>query len=219
MAGLRRSLADRLRNSLATAASTTLTREVSADVLIEARQKLTERLGEAPSYDALFIKLLAAALRERPELNAIIENDKIVRFQEINIGFAVAVPNGLIVPAVRNADSAPFGEIVKTVKDLTDRVLAGRLHPADVEGGTATISNLGGHGVDAFTPILNGAQSAILGVGRIARRPVVRENELAIGHTCVLSLTFDHRVTDGAPAALLLDAVARRMNDQWFFLH
>jgi len=217
MAGLRRSLADRLRNSLATAASTTLTREVSADVLVNARQKLTERLGQAPLYDALFIKLFAAALRERPELNTIIENETIVRFQEIHIGFAVAVPNGLIIPVVRNADSAPLREIVKTVQELTDRVLAGRLQPSDIEGGTATITNLGSRGVDAFTPILNGAQSAILGIGRIARRPVVRDNELAIGYTCVLSLTFDHRVTDGVPAALLLDAVASRMSDERFF--
>lgn len=218
MAGLRRSLAERLRNSLATAASTTLTREVSADVLVDARQKLTERLGHPPAYDALFIKLFAAALRERRELNAIIENETIVRFEEINIGFAVAVPNGLIVPVVHNADFAPFEEIARVVHDLTDSALAGRLQPSDVEGGTATITNLGSHGVDAFTPILNGAQSAILGIGRIASRPVVRDNQLAIGHTCVLSLTFDHRVADGSPAALLLDAVARRMNDAQFFI-
>jgi pyruvate dehydrogenase E2 component (dihydrolipoamide acetyltransferase) len=218
IAGLRRSLAERLRSSLATAASTTLTREVSADILVDARKKLTDRLGQAPSYDALFVKLFAAALRERPELNAVLENETIVRFQEISIGFAVAVPNGLIVPVIRNADSSSFGDIAKTVKDLTDRILVGRLQPADLEGGTATISNLGSHGIDAFTPILNGAQSAILGIGRIVQRPVIRSNELAIGHTCVLSLTFDHRVTDGAPAALLLDAVARRMNDQQFFI-
>ena len=218
IAGLRRSLAERLRKSLSTAASTTLTREVSADVIVNARQKLTAKFGQAPSYDALFIKIFAAALRERPELNAVLENEAIVRFREINIGFAVAVPNGLIVPVVRSADSASFGDIAKTVKDLTDRVLVGRLQPADLEGGTATITNLGSHGVDAFTPILNGAQSAILGIGRIVSRPVVRNDELAIGHTCVLSLTFDHRVTDGAPAALLLDAIARRMNDQQFFV-
>ena len=218
MAGLRRALAERLCNSLATAASTTLTREVGADVLVDARQKLTASLGQVPSFDALFIKLFAAALRERPELNAVLENDTIVRFYEINIGFAVAVPNGLVVPVVRNADSAPFGEIAKTVKELTDRVLAGRLQPADLEGGTATISNLGNHGIDAFTPILNGSQSVILGIGRIGRRPVVRDNELAVGQTCVLSLTFDHRIADGAPAALLLDAVARHMNDQHLFI-
>lgn len=218
IAGLRRSLAERLRNSLSTAASTTLTREVTADILVNARQKLAVTLGQAPSYDALFIKLFAAALRERPELNAMIENDIIIQFQEINIGFAVAVPNGLVVPVVRNADSASLREIAKTAQELTDRVLSGRLQPADVEGGTATISNLGNHGIDAFTPILNGAQSAILGIGRIAPRPIVRNTELVIGRTCVLSLTFDHRVTDGVPAAQLLDAVARRMNEESFLL-
>jgi pyruvate/2-oxoglutarate dehydrogenase complex dihydrolipoamide acyltransferase (E2) component len=217
MTGLRRSLAERLHKTLATAASTTLTREASADLLVVARQKLVSMLGQAPSYDALFIKLFAAALRERPELNALIEGDSITRFAEINVGFAVAVPNGLIVPVVPNADSAPFGTIVEKVKSLTERALSGRLHPSDLEAGTATISNLGIHGIDAFTPILNGSQSVILGIGRIAQRPVVRNAELAIGHTCVLSLTFDHRVADGAPAALLLDAVVRRMNDPQFF--
>jgi pyruvate dehydrogenase E2 component (dihydrolipoamide acetyltransferase) len=217
MAGLRRSLAERLRTTLSTAASTTLTREASADVLVAARRTLSEKLGEAPSYDALFIKLFAAALREWPELNSIIENDCILRLQEIDIGFAVAVPSGLIVPVVPSADSAKFGELVATVKDLTERAVAGRLQPAHLEGGTATISNLGSIGIDAFTPILNGSQSAILGIGRIIQRPIVRNAELAIGHTCILSLTFDHRVADGAPAARLLDAVVRRMNDDSFF--
>jgi pyruvate dehydrogenase E2 component (dihydrolipoamide acetyltransferase) len=216
MTGLRRSLAERLRNTLATAASTTLTRQASADFLVIARQRLAEKLGQVPSYDALFIKLFAAALREHPELNAIIEGESIVRLTEINVGFAVSVPNGLIVPVVRNADSAPFENIVETVSGLSDRALAGRMQPADVEAGTTTISNLGSHGVDAFTPILNGSQSVILGIGRIVQRPVVRNAELAIGHTCVLSLTFDHRVADGVPAALLLDAVVRRMNDEQF---
>jgi len=218
LAGLRRSLAERLRSSLARAASTTVTRETGADVLVEGRQELGAKFGKAPSYDALFIKLFAAALRERPELNATIENDTIVRFEDIHIGFAVAVPNGLVVPVVRHADSASFQDVAETVDDLSNRVRAGRLQPADLEGGTATITNLGNQRIDAFTPILNGAQSAILGIGQIARRAVVRDNELGIGHTCILSLTFDHRVTDGAPAAQLLDAVARRMNDPQFFV-
>jgi pyruvate dehydrogenase E2 component (dihydrolipoamide acetyltransferase) len=217
MTGLRRSLAERLRNTLSTAASTTLTREASADLLVAARQTLAEKLGQAPSYDALFIKIFAAALRDRPELNAVIEGDGIVRIAEINVGFAVAVPNGLIVPVVRNADSVPFADIAEMVKNLRDRALSGRMQPADVEGGTATISNLGGQGVDAFTPILNGSQSVILGIGRIVQRPIVRNAELSIGYTCMLSLTFDHRVADGVPAALLLDAIVRRMNDEQFF--
>ncbi len=217
LAGLRRSLADRLRTTLSTSASTTLTREASADILVAARRTLSERLGQSPSYDALFIKLFAAALHEYPELNATIESECIIRLKEINVGFAVAVPNGLIVPVIHNADSAPFDEVVGAVKDLTDRALNGRLQPSHLEGGTATISNLGIHGIDAFTPILNGSQSAILGIGRIAQRPIVRNGQFAIGHTCILSLTFDHRVVDGAPAALLLDAVVRRMSDESFF--
>lgn len=217
MVGLRRSLAERLRTTLSTAASTTLTREASADVLVAARRSLSEKLGQPPSYDALFIKLFAAALRERPELNAIVERESIIRFPQINVGFAVAAPHGLIVPVIQDADSAKFRDVVGAVKDLTERALAGRLQPVHLEGGTATISNLGSHGIDGFTPILNGSQSAILGIGRIVERPVVRNAELAIGHTCVLSLTFDHRVADGAPAALLLDAMARRMNDESFF--
>lgn len=217
MAGLRKSLAERLRTTLATAASTTLTREASADILVAMRQSLSRKLGQTPSYDALFIKLFAAALREHPELNATLENDCIIRLRDINIGFAVAVPNGLIVPTIQHADSATLGEIQRTVTELSERALAGRLQPAHLEGGTATISNLGIHGIDAFTPILNGSQSAILGIGRIAQRPVVRNGALAIGYACVLSLTFDHRVADGAPAALLLDAVVRRMNDESFF--
>lgn len=216
MAGLRQSIAERLRNTLASAASTTLTREADADTLVAARRRLAESFGSAPSYNALFIKLFAAALHEHSELNAIVENETIVQLGEIHIGFAVAVPRGLVVPVVHNVGTASFPEINRTVQELSIRVLAGRLQPADVEGGTATISNLGAQGIDAFTPILNGLQSVILGIGRIAERPIVRKGSLAVGHTCVLSLTFDHRVADGAPAALLLDAVVRRMNDEKF---
>jgi pyruvate dehydrogenase E2 component (dihydrolipoamide acetyltransferase) len=214
--GLRSSLAQRLRRTLSTAASTTLTREATADTLVSARRTLAEKLNRPLSYDALFIKIFAAALRERPELNAMIEGDSILRLANINVGFAVAVPNGLVVPVIQSADSATLRDVTEAVSSLTQRVLAGRLHPADLENGTATVSNLGNYGIDAFTPILNGSQSVILGIGRIVQRPVVRNNEVTVGHTCVLSLTFDHRVADGAPAAQLLDAVVRRMNDERF---
>jgi pyruvate dehydrogenase E2 component (dihydrolipoamide acetyltransferase) len=217
MTGLRSSLAQRLRQTLSTAASTTLTREAPANILVAARRMLAEKLSRTPSYDALFVKILADALRERPELNALIEGDTILRLANINVGFAVATPNGLAVPVVQSPDSASFRDIAKTVSDLAERVLAGRLHPGDLDGGTATISNLGNYGIDAFTPILNGSQSVILGIGTIAKRPVVLNDEVTVGHTCVLSLTFDHRVADGAPAALLLDAIVRRMNDERFF--
>jgi pyruvate dehydrogenase E2 component (dihydrolipoamide acetyltransferase) len=217
LVGLRRTIAERLRHSLATAASTTLTREADTSTLVAARQHLAEKRGDALPYDALFIKLLAAALRERPELNAILESDSIVLLEEVHVGFAVALPGGLVVPVVHDADSAPLEKVVRAVQELSDRARTGRLRPADVEGGTATITNLGGFGIDAFTPILNAPQSVILGIGRIAERPVVRDAALTVGQTCILSLTFDHRIADGVPAAQLLDAVVRRMNDEQFF--
>jgi pyruvate dehydrogenase E2 component (dihydrolipoamide acetyltransferase) len=214
MTGTRKGVAERLRSTLSAAASTTLTREADADVLVAARRRLAGQPGGAPSYNAVFIGLLARALREFPEWNAAIEGDSIVVFDEVNIGFAVAVPGGLVVPVVRDADRHPLAEIAACVAGLTERALSGRLRPADVEGGTASISNLGGHGIDAFTPILNGTQSVILGIGRIAERPVVRDGALTARHTCTLNLTFDHRVADGVPAARMLDAIVRRMSQE-----
>jgi pyruvate dehydrogenase E2 component (dihydrolipoyllysine-residue acetyltransferase) len=215
--GHRKAMAEGLRRSLNTAASTTVTREASADILVAARKRLAQKLDHDVPFDALFIKLLAAALNEHPELNATLENDSILQFAEVNVGFAVAAPHGLLVPVVRDAASMPFGEVVRAVAELSARAATGKLHPSDLTGGTATISNLGVYGIDAFTPILNGSQSVILGIGRIAPRPAVREGNLTIGNSCVLSLTFDHRVADGVPAAQLLDAVVRRMNDEGFF--
>lgn len=122
-----------------------------------------------------------------------------------------------MVPVVRDADLRPLGEVAREVRQLAQRARAGTLRPQDVLGGTATITNLGNQAVDAFTPVLNPPQSVILGIGRIAQRPVVDEGRLAIGTTCVLSLTFDHRVVDGAPAAHLLAAIARRLNDPAFY--
>jgi pyruvate dehydrogenase E2 component (dihydrolipoamide acetyltransferase) len=146
-------------------------------------------------------------------LNAVIEGDAILALDEVHVGFAVAVAEGLIVPVVRDADRRSLAEIAASVRELGERARANRLRIEDVSGGTATITNLGAHGVDAFTPIINPPQSAILGIGRIQERPVVRDGQLNVGTTCVLSLTFDHRVADGVPAAQLLDVVARQMND------
>jgi pyruvate dehydrogenase E2 component (dihydrolipoamide acetyltransferase) len=212
MAESRRPIAELVRATLSTAASTTLMREVDAGSLIAARNHLTESMGERPSYSSIFIKLLAGALREFPEWNSTVENDSLVLFGEVNIGFAVATRRGLVVPVVRHADSAPLGEIVREVRELSERAIVGRLRSAELMGATATISNLGAHHIDGFTPILNGPQAVILGIGRIAERPVVREGRLVAGHTCVLSLTFDHRIGDGVPAARLLDLVVFRMD-------
>jgi pyruvate dehydrogenase E2 component (dihydrolipoamide acetyltransferase) len=211
--GMRRTIAERLRASLSAAAPVTLTREVAAETFVAARDRLNARLEASVPFDALFVKLFATALRERPQLNAVIEGDAILVLDEVHVGFAVAVAEGLIVPVVRDADRRSLAEIAASVRELGERARANRLRIEDVSGGTATITNLGAHGVDAFTPIINPPQSAILGIGRIQARPVVRDGQFIVGTTCVLSLTFDHRVADGVPAAQLLDVVARQMND------
>ncbi len=214
LVGMRRTIAERLRRTLDQAVSLTLTREVEADKLVAVRQKFSERLGASATFDAFFVKLLAAGLRERPELNSVILGDEILLLDEVNISFAVAVAGGLITPVVHDADQAPLDEICRSIHELAERARAGLITTSDLEGGTATITNLGGQSIDAFTPVLNPPQSCILGIGRIQPRPIVRDGAFAVAQTCVLSLTFDHRVTDGVPAAQLLDAIARRMNDE-----
>jgi pyruvate dehydrogenase E2 component (dihydrolipoamide acetyltransferase) len=121
-----------------------------------------------------------------------------------------------VAPVIRHADKESLARVASMVRDLSKRALEGSLHSEDMAGGTATITNLGSYGVDAFTPILNPPQSAILGIGRIMERPVVCNGSMVAGYTCMLSLTFDHRVTDGAPAALLLQSVADRLNSEKF---
>ena len=213
LAGIRRITTERLRQGLVAAIPLTITREVRADTLASARHRISGKTGETLSYDALFIKLFAAGLRECAELNSTILNDDILLLDEVNIGFAVAVPGGVVVPVIRNADSVSLTKVSTAVRELSERAISGKLQVGDISGGTATISNLGGHGVDAFTPVLNPPQSAILGIGRIMERPVVDDGRVVISQTCVLSLTFDHRVADGVPAAELLDFIACLMTD------
>ncbi|HEV2136575.1 MAG TPA: dihydrolipoamide acetyltransferase family protein [Terracidiphilus sp.] len=217
LTGMRGTIARRMRQSLATAASLTITREVDAEALVAARKRMQVSLGPDLPYDALFVKIFADSLSEHPELNAVVEQDAVHLLEQINIGFAVAVPGGLLVPVVHNAASMPLAEIVRRTRELRGRALAGGICAEDVSGGTATVSNLGAHGVDAFTPILNPPESVVLGVGRIAERAVIRGGRVAAGSTIVLSLTFDHRVADGVPAAQLLEGIALRISDPHYF--
>ena len=210
---MRRSIGERLRRTVDTAVSLTLTREVRVEALVAARRMLGSATGQSVSYDAFIVKALAAALERFPDLNATIEGTDLVVFSEINIGVAVAVEGGLVVPVVRNAATLNVMKIAEAIRDLSGKASAGTLAPGDTAGGTATVTNLGGYGVDAFTPVLNPPQALVLGVGRIQQRPVVENGALVVGTTSVLSLTFDHRVTDGAPAARLLDSIAGSLSD------
>jgi pyruvate dehydrogenase E2 component (dihydrolipoamide acetyltransferase) len=211
LGGMRKIIGQRLKQSQNASVSLTITREAPAANLVAARSKARKAGANSIPIDAFFVKWLALALRERPELNAIIDDNEVLLLDEVNIGFAVALPNGLSVPVIRDADRLEIAEIAERMRQLADVARKGELKSGDIEGGTSTISNLGIHGVDSFTPVLNPPQSTILGIGRLLDRPFVNEGKLEISPTVWLSLTFDHRVADGAVAARLLDAVVKHL--------
>jgi pyruvate dehydrogenase E2 component (dihydrolipoamide acetyltransferase) len=216
LTGRRKVIAQRMTASLTTAAQLTVMREVDAGALVQARQALVARaaeLGVRVSYDAILAKALAAALKEQPILNAVIEGEEILVLDEVHVGVATATPAGLVVPVVHDADTLSLVAVARAIEEFAARAAGGKLLPDEMTGGTVTITNIGLFGIDSFTPILNPPESAILGVGRIAPRPVVSDGGLFIRPTVHLSLTWDHRVADGAEAGLLVKRVAELIGD------
>jgi pyruvate/2-oxoglutarate dehydrogenase complex dihydrolipoamide acyltransferase (E2) component len=206
--GRRGTIARRMVESLQASAQLTSVLEIDASPLVTARERLNAE-GPSPrvSYTALFVSLLATALRRQPLLNSRIAGDEIELLADVNIGVAVDTPDGLIVPVVHRADTLSIHEVNARIGELVDRARAGTLALADVESGTFTLSNAGIHPVDITTAILNPPQSALLWVGRIRERPIVIDGGLHIRPTVQACLTFDHRAIDGAPAAEFLGTV------------
>jgi pyruvate dehydrogenase E2 component (dihydrolipoamide acetyltransferase) len=215
--GIRRVIAERMYQSLQQAAQLTVTTEADATALVELRQHLVPAAKvyghRPPTYTDLIITLVARTLESHPLLNASLVTEagaqQIACWQEINVGVAVNLDRGLIVPVIKDANRKPLQAISLELGDLAERARANRLGPDQLQGGTFTITNLGPQEIDAFTPVINPPQSAILGVGRIAKKPSVYEDQLAIRQMVTLSLTFDHRIVDGAPAATFLRDVKR----------
>jgi pyruvate dehydrogenase E2 component (dihydrolipoamide acetyltransferase) len=207
LAGLRRIAAARTRDSLARTAQLTLHREVDAGAILAHRERHPER----PSITACLARALALALREHPDLNGRLAGDALEEFEEVNLAVAVAVPEGLVTPVLRRAAEVPLVEAHRAIRDLAERARAKRLTLRDFEDATASLTNLGMYGVDGFTPILNPPQSAILGAGRIRDAVALEGGAVRPRSVLALSLTFDHQVADGARAASLLAAVARRL--------
>ncbi len=221
MDGIRGIIAERMTLSVQTNASVTLHTETDATALVELRGMLNEKLQAREvniTYTDLLVKVVANALREHSRLNATLTDEGIHLLPEINIGVAVALADGLVVPVVRNADKERLSEISGQVKNFAERARRNQLTPGELQGGTFTITNLGNFGIDAFTPIINPPESAILGVGRILKKPVVDNDEIVIRSMLTLSLTFDHRVVDGAPAAEFLQTVSNYIQDPYLLL-
>lgn len=210
MRGMRKLVADRMFRSLQSTAQLTISTE--ADVTAMARRRRTLLSEFQLTYTDLVIEAVAKTLRHHPRLNATVEGETVREHGEVHVGLAVALDDGLIVPVIRNADRKSLHALAEEARTLAEQARSGALSADQVSGGTFTVTTLGAWGVDAFTPILNLPQVAILGVGRVAEKPAVHDGAIAIRSLMTLSLTFDHRVVDGAPAAAFLQAVAAALH-------
>ncbi len=221
LTSMRRLIAERMGQSSHTTAPVTLTTEVDATELVRLREALRpeDGNGSAPAYNVLLAKLVACALREHPELNASLEGSEVVYWDVVNVGIAVDTPRGLVVPVLFDVATKPVDTLGAEAEDLLARARSGKALPGELAGGTFTITNLGSYRIDAFTPIINAPECAILGVGRLQRRPVVDESGAVVVRTLMyLSLTFDHRLVDGAPAARFLKRVAEYVEQPYLWL-
>ncbi|MDQ2752776.1 MAG: pyruvate dehydrogenase complex dihydrolipoamide acetyltransferase, partial [Bacteroidota bacterium] len=204
---MRKTIARRLSESLFTAPHFYITMTIDMDAAMAARTRINE-LGKIKiSFNDIVLKAVAVALTQHPKINSSWLGDKIRMNHNINIGVAVAVEEGLLVPVVRNADSKPLSQISKEVKDFAQKAKDKKLQPADWEGSTFTISNLGMFGVDEFTAIINPPDACILAIGGISQVPVVKNGAVVPGNVMKVTLSSDHRVVDGATGAAFLQTV------------
>lgn len=208
MSGMRKVISERMAQSAYTAPHVTLTTEVEMTKVKELRAALLpvieKQTGFRVSYTDILVKAVAAALARHPQVNVSIDGDEIVEHSHVNIGLAVAVTDGLMVPVIKDVLNKGLAELTKDAKEIGKRARENKLLPDQLKGSTFTISNLGMYAIDVFTPIINQPESAILGVGRIQDKPVAVKGALEIRPMMALSLSFDHRAMDGAPAAAFL---------------
>jgi pyruvate dehydrogenase E2 component (dihydrolipoamide acetyltransferase) len=209
--GMRRTIATRMLHSSSSTAAVTLVTHADATELVELREKLKGELATrgrvVPTYTDFFVKICGVALSEHPLLNARWQDDEILLLSDVNIGVAVQTPRGLVVPVVRDVVAKSTNELTEEIHTVVAKARAGELDIAGYEGGTFTVTNLGTYNIDVFTPIINPPESAILGIGRIREVPAVWNGQVVPRKQVGLSLTFDHRVMDGVPAAEFLDTV------------
>ena len=227
--GMRRAIAEHMHQSLSISAQLTYTSEVDVTEVVKLRNELlsqAEAIGARITYTDIFVFALAKALKDNPIINASLIGDEIRIWEDINIGVAIALEGedeyggGLIAPVVKNADKKSLAEISWTIRSLTEKARERKLTPDEVTGNTFTFTSLGSHEgrVDIATPILNQPDSAILGAGVIVEKPVVRDGQIVIRPMMTISLTFDHRVIDGATAGRFLARVTELLGNPWLLL-
>ncbi|MGN8645162.1 dihydrolipoamide acetyltransferase family protein [Gracilibacillus sp. HCP3S3_G5_1] len=218
MSGIRKAIANAMVNSKHKAPHVTLHDEVDVTELVAHRKKFKPIAAEQDiklTYLPYVVKALTSALSKYPILNASIDDDtdEIIYKHYFNIGIAADTEKGLLVPVVKNADSKSIFTISSEINELAVKARDGKLAPNEMKGASCTISNIGSAGGQWFTPVINYPEAAILGIGRIAEKPVVRDGEIVVAPVLALSLSFDHRIVDGATAQLALNQVKRLLAD------
>ncbi|MDA9120447.1 pyruvate dehydrogenase complex dihydrolipoamide acetyltransferase [Flavobacteriales bacterium] len=210
---MRKTIARRLGESKFSAPHFYLTMKIDMDAMIDARDSINSVSKMKISFNDLVVKACGVALKEHPQVNAAWMGDKIRYNQHVHIGVAVAVPDGLLVPVVRFADTKRLSEISSEVKDFVLRANDKKLQPADWAGNTFTVSNLGMFGIDEFTAIINSPDSCIMAVGGIEETPVVKNGQIGPGNVMKVTLSCDHRVVDGASGAKFLKTFKKLMEN------
>ncbi len=205
VSNMRKTIARRLSESKNGAPHFYLTMSINMDNAIGSRKAYNEMTGDKISFNDMVIKAVAMALRKHPNVNSSWLGDKIRYNQHVHIGVAVAVPDGLVVPVVKFADHKSFSDISTEVKAFAQKAKDKKIQPADMEGNTFSISNLGMFGIDEFTAIINPPDACILAVGGISQVPVVKDGAIVPGNIMKVTLSCDHRVVDGAMGAAFLN--------------
>jgi len=205
LSGLRKTTAERVSASFRTAPHSTIVMEVDMSNAAELHKRLQL------SYTAVIVEAVAKALTEKAMLNSTLDGNQIRVFEDVNVGVAVATPSGLVVPVIHNVDRKLLKEIDGVLNELTEKARQGKLSREELSGGTFTITNLGMYGVEFFTPIINPPEAAILGVGKITEKPVVVDGKVEFRPRMMLSLSYDHRIVDGAPASEFLLKVKEKI--------
>ena len=210
---MRKVIAKRLSESLFKAPHFYLTMSVDMDAAVAARTRLNEQSGVKISFNDMVVKATALALQQNPKVNSSWLGDRIRYNHHINIGVAVAVEDGLLVPVVRFANTKTLTQIGAEVKIFAQKAKDKKLQPSDWEGSTFTISNLGMFGIDQFTAIINPPDACILAVGGISQVPVVKNGQVVPGNVMKLTMSCDHRVVDGATGAAFLQTLKRLLEE------
>lgn len=215
---MRKTIARRLSESLFTAPHFYLTMEIDMDNVMAARKNLNEQLGTKISFNDIIIKAVAASLRKHPAVNSSWLGDKIRYNHHINIGVAVAIPDGLVVPVVRFADTKSLSQISEEVKNYAQKAKEKKITPDDMQGNTFSISNLGMYGIEEFTAIINPPDACILAVSGIKQTPVVKNGQVVPGNVMKVTLSCDHRVVDGATGSEFLQSLKRMLENPLLLL-